>query len=700
MADSQDVSRLKASGRWKYANDIAVEGMRHAAVVRSDVQHARIKSIDASRAEAMPGVLGVYTSEDVSTATYGRRVRDIQILAADKVRFIGERVAAVVAETRELAEEAARLVLVEYEPLPAVVTPAEAVAPGAPWVHASPWAYPNAAIAEGDGTNLQSRTVDGDPDAASEALSRSTHQVDLTYRTPAGHHGYVEPQCCVAMVDADGIVNVWASDKGPFRMRDELSEVLAIDPETIDIHLVGVGGDFGGKGAFGDVPLVVQLARITGVPVKLSLRYSEDLVATNPRHSTEIRVRLGCDDAGVFQALRIDALVDGGAYAGFKPSSEATLRGIASGGSAYRIPSFGCDVQVAYTNTVPRGHMRAPGSAQAIFAIESAVDELAEVLGLPPRQLRQRNVLRTGDANPRGVIWDESRGPEVLEAAINGRAPDVAGPKGWLRGSGVAIADRPTTGRVDTSLGLREGDRPGAVVVELPVPDQGSGSHAIARRGIANGLGLGEELVEVEHVSTLRLPYDLGAGGSRVTVALGHAIPALLRAWKERGDKPSVIVDIAIYGESTVTTFCAQAVELAVDPQTGEVEILELLTVVDVADVLNPRAHQMQLDGGAVMGYGFARLEDLRLEDGQVWAGNLGQFKLPSSRDTPPVRTILVEGSKGVTQLNIKAAGEHTNTPTAPAIANAIYDATRARIRELPIRAEVVWRCLNGRASD
>lgn len=684
----------KAKGRTLFAADVAPPGLCYAALVRSPVPHARITAVDVAAAASMPGVVGVFTADDMPDSTFGRRVKDIPILARGMVRFIGERVAAVVAETREQAEAAALAVDVHYQDLPAVFDAAEALSPAAPAVHDAPWSYPGAVVAESDPVNTQSHLRRGDARHVDELLNTAAHVVDRIYTTPSGHQGYLEPQACVAQVHDDGSVHVWASDKSPYRVRDEVAACLRLNKSDIVLHPVAIGGDFGGKGLIGDVPVCVQLARLTGRPVKLALRYAEDLTAVSPRHPATMRVRVGCDRTGRLVALSFDALLDGGAYAGFKPRADVDLHGLVDAGSPYRIPAVYSEARIAYTNSVPRGHMRAPGAPQATFAVESALDELAFQMGMPPVELRRRNLLHDGDANIHGIKWAQCRGQDTLDAAIReASTPCPPPPPGWLTGRGVGVYDRRTTRAVRTSLRLvTEPD--GGIRAEVAVPETGTGSHTVARRILAAGLGVPVDTVRVVHVPTHELPYDRGAGGSRVTVGLGSAATAAVAAWADRGDRNAVTVDVDEDLGVDVTSYCVQVADVAVDPDTGQVRVLRLVSAVDVAEVLNPVAHSMQLDGGTAMGYGFACLEDLHVEEGQVWSGTLGEFKLPSVRDLPPLQTVLVPGGRGVGPLNIKAAGELTNAATAAAIANAVAAATNVRIRSLPIRAEAVWAAL------
>lgn len=680
----------KARGASIYAADVVLPGTVHVAMVRSLEAHAHINGIDTATAASMPGVVGVFTAADLHVEPYGRRVRDVPALARDKVRFVGERVAAVVAETPRQAEAAAGFVEVDYDELPAVTAAAAALEPGAPRVHDAPWDYPEAVVRPEDGANLQSRSRTGDEAGADAAIAAAAHVVEATYTTPSGHQGYLEPQACVVAPRADGAFDVWATDKRPYHLRAVVADCLGIDPDRIRLQPVAIGGDFGGKGGFGDVPLCIELARLVGRPVKSVHTYAEDLTATNPRHPVTLRVRLACDGDGTFRGLHVDALVDGGAYAGFKPMELVALGGIQEAGSCYRIPATFVQQRVAYTTSVPRGHMRAPGRPEAVFALESAIDELAAQVGMAPAELRRRNLVGDGEPNAHGKVWAEARGAETLTRAIEAATAGPALPAGWLAGTGHAVAEHKTP--VASRMGLRVTPRPdGGVLAEVAVAETGTGSHTVLREGLVRALGVPRESVEVAQLSTSEFAYDHGVGGSRVTSALSIALARLAEAWRDRrGDEP-VVVELDEEHTERVTSFCAQVAHVAVHPDTGQIKVLEVVTAVDVAEIVNPAAHQMQIDGGTIMGFGFACLEDLQIEDGQVWAANLGEFKIPSTRDVPALRTVLVDGGAGVGLLNTKAVGEVSNLSTAAAIANAVADATGVRLRDLPLGAEALW---------
>jgi CO/xanthine dehydrogenase Mo-binding subunit len=324
-------------------------------------------------------------------------------------------------------------------------------------------------------------------------------------------------------------------------------------------------------------------------------------------------------------------------------------------------------------------------------------------------ELRRRNLLDAGEPDAYGHVWAEARGRETLAAATRGAcctgedAPDphTSSPqeRSLAHGTGVAVYARPTPSPAPTSLMLTP--LPGGrLEVGVPIPETGTGSHAMIRRQLAAELRLDPSEVVVRQLPTTALPGDPGVGASRVTVGLSRAVARLAEEWRASAHEGPVMVTLPASTEPPALTYCAQVARVAVDLETGQVRILELVSAVDVAEIVNPRAHQMQIDGGAVMGIGFACLEDLLEDDGQVLASNLGEFRLPAAVDIPVLRTVLVADGRGVGPANVKAIGELTNVPVAAAIANAVADATGTRVRELPITAERVYWAIDGRADD
>ena len=691
-ADARD----KATGLIQYSADLPVPaGTLEAVLVRNPFPHAEVTGIATEAALAVPGVVAVVTAVDLPAGLTGRRVRDMPLLAADVARFAGEPVAVVLAQPRDAAESAAALVDIGYRERAAVTDPVAALGSDSPLVHEAPWEYPGAVVSPADGRNLQSVVSDGDPKAVSRALARAATVVSATYRTPAGHQGYLEPLAWVAFPPADGITRLRGTTKSPYRLRGQVAACLGLRPEEIQVDPVPLGGDFGGKGGVYEASLCAALAMLAGRPVRLVLRSEEDLSATDVRHPAVIRIRLGCDASGRLVGLDFDGVFDGGAYAAAKPTPPVSLHGALECALGYRLPCFAMRARIAYTNTVPKGHMRSPGAPQTVFAIESALDELAAAAEISPLELRRRNLLATGEPDAYGHAWAEARGRQTLAAvATTAAGPGLSEPclpePGLAYGTGIAVYARPTPSPAATSLSLTP--LPGGrLEVGVPVPETGTGSHAVIARLLAAELGVDPSLLTVRQLPTTELPGDPGVGASRVTVGLSRAASRLAAEWRASLRDGPVTVSLPAGSEPPALTYCAQVARVAVDLETGQVRILELVSAVDVADVVSPAAHQMQIDGGAVMGIGFARLEDLLEDDGQVGASSLGEFRLPAAPDVPVLRTVLVPGGQGVGPANVKAIGELTNVPVAAAVANAIADATGVRVRDLPLTAERVY---------
>ncbi len=736
---------LKVGGRMLYAADVPVRDVLHAVVLRSPYPHARIDAIDISAAARMPGVRCILVGRDIADLRYGRLVRDVPVLAVEKVRFVGERVAAVAAETRAQADRAATAIQMAYTPLPAVFDPEAALAHDAPAVHDEPGTYAGALSPSGGPRNLQARYVwtgGGDVEAA---LAAAEVRIEERFTTPAVHQGYIEPHSCTARVEPDGRIHVWASNKSPYRLRAQLAATFGVSEEQFEIHAPAIGGDFGGKGSPMDAPLCVALARRAGRPVRLTLRYAEELMAAAPRHASSITVRAGLSRDGCLQAMDARIVFNVGAYAGFRP--RPFLHGAEDAGSCYRIPALRIESLLIYTNQVPGGHKRAPGAPQTVFAIESMMDIAARRLGIDPLEFRRRHLLHTGDAAPLGQHWPEVRGQETLavaERAFQPAFPARAHPSVRF-GRGVAVYSR-TTRLGATSIRLRA-DAEGRVCADVPMPETGTGSHTVLRAVLARELGMDPLRFAVQYVGTADLPFDDGVGGSRVTATAGEAAFQAARLLGERaralaalrfgvpedavapvpggrwvdsasgrgadlaelaafaakrGEELAVGVELRRQagGEDHADEalgFCVQIAQVGVDIETGQVFVYEILTAHDVASVLNPRSHRVQIEGGVVMGLGEALTEDLGIREGKVEAAHLGDYKIPSMRDMPPIRVAYLTGGRGVGANNVKAIGETSNVPVLAAIANAVEDAVGVRIRSLPLSAEKIYVALQER---
>jgi CO/xanthine dehydrogenase Mo-binding subunit len=707
----------KVSGAAHFSADVALPGMIWGKALRSPLPHARIVRIDTSKARRLSGVLAVLTAADLPDLLIGRRMFDMPVLARDQVRFIGEKVAVVAAADPDVAEEALGLIDVEYEDLPAIIDLARALDGDAPLVHENPGAY-EGAPAERPHPNVQSvlRFKLGDVAAGFREADRV---FEHTFRTQLAHQGYIEPHAGVVAIDGDGRVQVWASNKMPYRLKELMAHALRLPKERIRVNLTPIGGDFGGKGSLMDLPLAYHLARVTGRPVKMVMRYAEELMAGNPRHPSLITVRTGVTRDGRIVARQVNALFNSGAYAAFKPVAHVHLGGASLGAGVYRIPNLLIESYCVYTHNIPCGHMRSPGEPQTVFAGESDMDMIARELGLDPVEFRRRNLLRDGDQLANGHHLEHVRARETLEAALEASHWSAPKPGPWI-GRGVAMTHRHVgVGFTNARVRLEAN---GTVTLLVGLPDTGTGAHLVLRQVVAEVLGLALEQVKVELVTTDVFETDSGVGGSRVTHTGGRAavhacekLKELIAAEAAKLGKPDASLDAvaeaaaregrtleATYfydakSHAAVTSFTAQVAEVAVDPETGQVTVRNFTTAHDVGTVINPIGHQGQIEGGLIQGLGYALMEELPSEGGRISTLNLGEAKLPTVADIPPLTTVLVEDPVGPGPFRAKAIGEGSISAVAPAIANAVADACGVRILDLPITAEKVYFALRAK---
>ncbi|MDE3075334.1 MAG: xanthine dehydrogenase family protein molybdopterin-binding subunit [Chloroflexota bacterium] len=690
----------KVTGQATYGADVAFPGMLWCKFVRSTVPHARIVRVDTSRAKALPGVHAVITAEDIPNLLWGRWMRDMPVLARDRVRFIGEKVAAVAAEDPDLAEEAALAVEVEYEELPAIFDPREAMKPDAFRIHEDVSQYEGRPepVAETPNTHSHVSWSKGDVEAG---FRQSDLIFEHEFRTQPAHQGHIETHACIARIDEHGRLQVWDANKMPFRQQTQLAPLMDMPVEGIDFHATAIGGDFGGKGSLMDIPAVCYLAKKTGRPVKCVMSYLEELQAANPRHAAYVKIKTGLKRDGTIVARQAEVVWDSGAYGAFKPTPIVNVHGSSALPGSYNIPNIRVDAYSVYTNSVPRGHVRAPGEPQARFAVESHTDMIAGEMGLDPLRFRLMNCLHEGDTPLGGHPLVDVHQEETIRACAE-RAGWSAPKAGRWHGRGIAVADRHVgSGFANVRLELQVD---GTAVLQTSFPDTGTGSHTVMRQVVAEELGLAPAAVSIRTGGTLDSPSDSGAGGSRVTHVGGQAALGAARALRDElerqglavGPVPKpVSVEFNYPGANApVTCFTAQIAEVAVDPETGQVTVERITSAHDVSTIVHPILHQGQIDGGVAHGLGFALMEDLQMSDGRIAALNLGDYKLPTAKDMPPLETVLVKSQEGPGPHNAKAIGESANTPLAAAIANAVFDASGVRITELPITAEKVYEAL------
>ncbi|HEY7067736.1 MAG TPA: xanthine dehydrogenase family protein molybdopterin-binding subunit [Chloroflexota bacterium] len=726
----------KVTGAARYTADVPLRDALWAKCLRSPYPHARIVRVDTSRAARLPGVVVALAGAEFPPGLIGRRLRDQPIVARDRVRFVGERVAAVAANDLDTAEEALSLIDVEYEELPAVLDPLAAMEPDAPLLHPDLLSYEGL---HGRPTipNVHSHILIERGDLGA-GFAASDLVLEHTYTTPPQHQGYIEPYTVLVGIDASGRPDVWMSNKGPFLLRGQMAAALDMPEEWLRCNPVHIGGDFGGKGSPMDAPVAYQLARRAGRPIRMVMTYAEELLAGTPRHASVIRLRTGVRRDGTL--VTRDALVvwNGGAYGAHKPVPTVHIQGGLEAAGSYRIPNVRIDSRCVYTNQIPAGFMRSPGRPQMAFAVESEMDLIAKELGMDPVELRRRNVIHDGDVTSRGHKYRNVKGEDTLRAAAKAGALDQ--PRPPLVGRGLAFADR-GIGSGETGVTLRL-HADGRLDVRYGMPDQGVGVSTMLRQVVAEATGLPVEQIAAAPANTDDAPYDSGIGASRHThisgrAALqaaeqlaaclaetaaellsaapeaverqdghyacdGRAVPlaaVVERAARTAGGVLEVRVDVNLPWPDE-TCFIGEVAEVEVDPETGGVRLRKLTTVHDVGMVINPLMHQGQIDGGIVQGIGQGLIEEMLVEDGRVTTLSLGEYKLPTMADIPALETVLLDAGSGPGPYGAKAIGEMTSFCTPAAIANAVADACGVRLFSLPITAEKVWRALAERAGS
>ena len=722
--------RDKVTGSANYGADFDLPGTLWAKTVRSPYPHARIASIDTSAAKALPGVHAVLTGADLpANMRWGRRIVDVPVLAQGEVKFVGEQVAAVVADDEEIAQRAVNLVEVEYEELPAVTDPEEAMK-NELLVNPDMHGFKGLLYEIPEPTNVvvHWEWVNGDVEAG---MKEADLVVENRYTTPSQHQSYMEAHNATVQAHPDGTAEVWTPGKAPYAVRTQISGPLGVEPESIVFHPVTIGGDFGGKGSPMNVALGYLLSRETGGrPVRMVFDYSEEFLAANPRHYSILTMRTGVKKDGTITAHDVSIVFDSGAYAGFKPAGH--LGGAKAAGGPYRTMNARVVEDMVYTHNTPCGHMRGPGEPQAVFALESHIDEVSKAIGMDPVDFRLMNLVNDGEPTALGDVFVENRASATLRAAIE--ASGYSSAKGNGVGRGVSIGERPPGGGKINSQVTLEAD--GSVVITTPLFEQGAGAYTVLQQVVAEDMGLPADAVRIEIADTGLFDMDQGVGGSRVTNlgtvathdAVGQAqgelfkLAAELQNWPEeklavqgqmlvrtdtgesqpwsgliaRVGAPVVGRAVASGGyENPVTGYCAQVAEVEVDDETGQITLTKLTTAHDTGTIINPIGHQGQINGGAIMGVGFGLQEELVRDGGFVSTLSFADYKIPNIADIPELTTVILdEPGQGVGPYNIKAIGESPNAPTAAAITNAIADASGARLRDLPATAEKLYEAL------
>jgi len=727
----------KAMGRTRFVSDLELPRMLHGRILRSPLAHARILNIDVSKARALPGVKAVVTHADTPGIKFGPFSADWEILAGEKVRFIGDEVAAVAAVDEDTAEEALDLIRVEYEELPAVFDPREALAEGAPRIHEG---SPGNQAAE---FKLETGEVD-------KALAESFFVYQDSYYTNQVYQAYLEPMGALAEVDSSGRLTLHCGTQIPNMMRMTYARALGVEPEMIRVKVPDYGGAFGAKMENNVHLAAAVLAQKAGRPVKVMNTRQEDFMAANPRVAMYMEIKLGVTKDGFLTAKEVKVIGDAGARLVYSQIIVATACYRVD--SLYNFKNVRALGRTAYTNTVPTSCFRGFGNSQATFLLESALDMVAAELRMDPAELRLKNDLGANSVSIHG--WEiKSNGlRECVRQATNKAGwREKRAQKEPLKGIGLACCNHVSGNRAfarefDGGAGIVRVGRDGRIVVFHGESDMGQGQKTTFAQIVAERLGVPLSMVKVAPVDTDISPFGFGSfatrgtlmGGNGVLAAAGEAFrqlaeiaadlleanpddircqegrffvqgaPDVALPFKEVAQEATIkrsgapVVGVGSYHPPTVMPdpktkygnvspaypFACQIAEVEVDPETGQVTVTRFVAAHDVGRAINPLATEGQIQGGVTQGLGWALMEDMKVQGGRVLNPNFLDYVIPTSLDVPEIEPILVEPVEPNGPYGAKGIGEPALNPAMSAITNAVFNATGIRIRELPISAE------------
>ncbi len=725
----------KVTGRGLYADDLYVEGMLHAKALRSRHPHARLLKVATAKARALPGVAAVLTADDVpGRKDCGVHEIDWPVLCYDKVRYVGDAVALVVAESEAAADEALALIDVEYEPLPVVPGPKEAAAPDAPRLHADVERFGHGA---GGNRLAHFHLENGD---TARGFEQAEVIVENDYATQTVEHAFIEPEAALAVPGADGRLTVYCGGQIPFSDRQQIAASLDLPEGRIRVINCLIGGGFGGKE---DVSVQIHAALaawVTKRPVKMVLSRKESLLVHPKRHATLIHMKTGATKDGRLVAHTAEIWGDGGAYASL--SNHVMLRATTHAAGPYEVPNALVDTYAMYTNNVPSGAFRGFGVTQSAFAMESQMDALAEALGLSPVEFRRRNILAVGKRTLAGHTLTESCGlSTALEAVAAEMAKhDVVAAEGDKRRAwGVACAYKNTgfgSGAYDAAGAEVEVFADGRAAVRAGAAEIGQGLVGVLAQVVSEELGVPYEQIDVLVSDTDLTPDGMATTASRQTYVTGNAarhaslevrrllsqtaaemldaspdrlvfadgrvranggpgvlLSDVVKTARREGRQPKVmyqyVAPMVPQYHHFAFGFGAQAALVEVDVKSGETRVLKVIAANDVGRVINPLALLGQVEGSISMGLGMALQENFVMEAGQVKTDSLFKCRLPTIDQTPEVISIFVEDETHDGPYGAKGVGELASIPTTPAIINAIYNACGVRCYRLP--ADKKW---------
>jgi CO/xanthine dehydrogenase Mo-binding subunit len=738
----------KVTGRAQYAADLSLPGMLYGKILFSDRPHARIRAIDLTRALAHPGVGAIVTAANAPSRRYGIYLQDQLIFAQDRVRYVGEPVAAVAAETERAAIEALDLIVVDYENLPAVFDPAEAMRPDAPVIHPELEAY--FAVYSGPRSRNVchvARVTQGDPEVA---FGECDYLFENVYQTQVMHQAYLEPHACVAGFDVSGRLAVWTSTQNLSLTHSELAAALDMSMLDLRVYAAWLGGGFGGKLKTQLEPIAALLARSAGRPVKIVLTREEEFQSARARTPLRIWLKTGVKKDGTLLARAVRVVANAGGYADHAPG--VVNLAITHVQGTYKIPNVSAEATVVYTNQGNWGCMRGYGLSEMTVATEAQMDLIARHLGMDPADLRLMNLCAEGDPMISGQKFTSVNIRATMEAAI--AASDYRTKKANRQpGHGVGIANSIHPSGLLSSSAVVRVNEDATVTILVAVTDIGTGTHTGLCQIVAEVLGVPFEKVRVSGADSDCTPYDQGSVASRTVFDAGgavHRAAVQVRGqlqqlaasvfhcapddvcmqegrWARKAQPDEALglqdlVNISIYvqhgpllGSASLIdipapeapvgegyfqaramsfSYTTTVAEVEVDSGTGQTRVVSATAAVDVGKAINPRAVEGQVEGGVSQAVGYALMEEMIIQDGQVQNPSFLDYHIPTFVDMPEVQTVLVEIPDPNGPFGAKGVGEPPFTTAGPAIVNAIADATGVVVDEIPLAPERLYGAL------
>ena len=719
----------KVTGKAKFLGDLIIPGMLHGKILRSPYPHARILSIDSSRAEALPGVVAVLTAADTTdlVPTYNGR----PVIAKDKVRYVGEPIAAVAAVDLETAEEAASLIEVQYEELPAAIGIDAARAAGAPVVH------------EEHRDNICSHES-VERGNVEEGFAQSELVVEDHFIFPMVYHYAMEPHSVIAQWNEEG-VTVWSSAQHPFQVRNDISKVFRLPVSRVRMIISYLGGGYGSKSYTKFEPLVVALARKAGAPVRICNSVADSMLTVR-RHAAKVRVKTGFRNDGMIMAREAEIYLDTGAYDDNGP--QVTIRAATRVLGPYRIPNIKTNAYSVYTNSASAGSFRAIGAPQVIFAGESQFDMAAARLGMDPAEPRLKNLLKRGEELRPGLKGIDANLASGLKKLLRASGWRQAAKK---RTAAVGLACAVTNaGATPVSVAMARLQADGVVNILAGSTEMGQGVRTVLSQIAAEELSLPLDQIRIAGADTKVTPYDSSTGSSRSTTCMGNAVQAAARDLKKQLVKIAAdalrvpqnevrLQDGALIAGEAPLTFKEALerrfgkasggelighgdtnpaitdnklpvfwevgmgmVELEIDEETGQVRIKRLVSVADVGKAIHPEGCVGQEEGAAMMGIGHTLFEQMVYDSsGQPLNANLVDYRVPTFNDVPEeFHTVLVENGDGPGPYGVRGMGEGGLLSIGPSVTNAFARATGVRIKDLPLTPERVWKALKERINE